>query len=304
MPGFMQESLLARQKYKDKTKNETPFGAIVKKVSKSVISLVMVVIIAISAAACGTDKKDVRISTQIVANYDEQDQQTRNNIVNRLERFSNNDGTYKSFLYSSMFPEDQFVLEDNEVAMLQNLQNLYDQSLAALVYLQDASIDKANGNEDSAQKKISKAESILTAINSHDILFKSNREQEMWQGETFWVGIAATQYKLVTGGSTKFDSLIKKVDNQVELEYIGSGFFYGKNNVTWASTEHQLDAIAYYTLKIYCDEKYGTSVDFNVYNRLRKICKYLRDMMYDEENKTFYRGHYDTYHVLDTMVQT
>ena len=299
MPEFMQEMLLSKQQSSD---NRKKFS--LKNLMKRIVSAILVIALTISVTACSLKKNETpieyRYSPQIYYTLDD-GTEFGDEILNELQHFeTGEEGVYNSFLYSGMSPENTRFLTKQEINIISNQQNLYDQALVALMFIQQAQI--AEENDDVYRKEIllENAASILSAIDSHDVLYKSNLEQLIVTGEILWVGIAATQYKLVTGGSDQFDNLIAKVDKHINMFYRNAGFIYGRADENWVSTEHILDAIAYYNLKLYCDNKYGNSVDFNVQTRLKSLSSYLYKELYDKENLTFYRGRNDNYYVLDT----
>ena len=297
MPEFMQRGLLNRQQEEDTNKEFK-----LKKVITKIVAFILVVALTISLIACNVKKQEevnYRYSPQIsyttiVNNESAED------VLREVQDFYAGQGAYNSFLFDTMSFQNTEFLTKQEVNIISNQQNLYDQALVALMYIQQAQIAKEDGDETKMNSMLAKAEEILSAIDSQPVLYKSNIEQIIVTGENLWVGIAATQYKLVTGGSDKFDGLIAKVDKHIDMFYRNAGFIYGRADENWVSTEHILDAIAYYNLKLYCDNKYGSSVSFNVQNRLKALSSYLYKELYDKENSTFYRGRNDNYYVLDT----
>ena len=298
MPEFMQKNLLSKQQRLDNIKRKLDVKSLVKKI----VSLILVIALTVSLTACSVHQKEdvyYRYSPQIIAPIDTSFY-SEYNFVGKLQDFYTGNGTYNSFDFDSMSEGNKEGLTKQEKNIIMNQKNLYDQALVALMFLQQAQIAKENGDLELYSSMLSKTEEILSAIDAQAVLYKSNLERFIVVGEILWVGIAATQYKLVTNGDTKFDNLIEKVDKHINMFYRSKGFIYGRAGQNWVSTEHILDAIAYYNLKLYCDKQYGDSVDFNVQTRLQSLCSYLYKELYDKENLTFYRGRSDKYYVLDT----
>ena len=297
MPEAMQKAMLNKQQQKD---TEKKFS--LKSVITKIVSFILAIALAISLISCSIKKGEeinYRYSPQI--SYSQvQDVEFNEEILRELQDFSSGPGTYHSFLYDTMSFQNTEFLTKQEINQITNQENLYDQALVALMYIQQAQMAKENGDITKMNDMLAKAAEVLSAIDSEDVLYKSNLEQHIVTGEILWVGIAATQYKLVSDGSTQFDDLIAKVDKHINMFYRSAGFIYGRADENWVSTEHILDAIAYYNLKLYCDNKYGNSVDFNIQNRLKALSSYLYKELYDKEKLVFYRGRGDNYYVLDT----
>ena len=279
MPGFMQEGLLAAQEQKDKPAPKTPFGEILKRVSKTVITIVMALVIAISTVACGSVKNEPIEKPAIILSTEQQNFNREVSLY--LDEFYDSDGKYNSFIYDNMNTDNTYIN-----TYLISLQNLYDQSLAALSYMQIGEIEKA--------------EQIFDAIKNDDTYYKSNKEGVRQLGEIVWVGIAVSQYKILQEkqglDSSKYDEILDFVDDYMRRCRNVDGGYTGQTNVSWISTEHMWDVIAYLNLKTQFDDSEI------VKNQLLASAKYIYNNLYDEENGVFIRGHNDYGYVMDASV--
>ncbi len=286
MPGFMQEGLLAAEKkQKSKTKAPKTTRKIVANIVKKVIALVFALTVVLNMTACRMKDKNDGI------NYITEQQLTDTNIdfngtvYDNLQSFANGKGRYKSFLYENMPVQYQNEVKFSDLYILQNLENLYDQALAAISYMQIG--------------RFPEAEAILGNINSNGDLYKSNlyEESKVVTGEAVWVGIAAMQYKLTSEEDNgRFDSLIEKVDNYLKTVAKEDGSYYGEHAESYVSTEHVLDAIAYWNLKLIDNPE-----DLYAKDRLEKGLNFLYTKVYNGQQHYFYRGVEDGEKVLDVQ---
>lgn len=248
------------------------------KIFRKVLTLVLVFAMTISIAACGLrDDIDNEPTYPTEIELTQENKDFNNQISEYLDSFYVGNGQYRSFLYEKMpeFYKNNTVNKDT----LRNIENLYDQSLVALSYMQMGQLEEAD--------------KVLGAINNSDYLYKSNVEYQQTTGEIVWVGIAAVQYKLLTG-STKYDSLITKVDDHLNRVRKYDGSYYGELVYSWISTEHMLDVVAYYNLKTLYDDS------DEVKTRLEQAANYLYENLYNEQDGAFRRGFEDEHYVLDT----
>lgn len=247
------------------------------KIAREVITLVLTFAMILSMTACGlnADINEPTYPTEIQLTQENKD--FNDQMLDYLDEFYVGNGQYRSFLYDKMpeFYKNNTVNKDT----LRNIENLYDQSLVALSYMQMGQLEEAD--------------KVLGAINNSDYLYKSNMEYQQSTGEIVWVGIAAVQYKLLTG-STKYDGLITKVDDHLNRVRKYDGSYYGELVYSWISTEHMLDIVAYYNLKTLYDDS------DEVKTRLEQAANYLYESLYNEQDGTFRRGFEDEHYVLDT----
>ncbi|MDD3053114.1 MAG: hypothetical protein PHG84_01775 [Endomicrobiaceae bacterium] len=288
MPETMQSALLEKEQNNNLNtsakKDKQSFGQIVQKTMRTIVLPLLLIFIMLSSTACSifTDQNDPTSQVQIgqTITLTDSEKQFQENIEEQLEDYYAGNGGYKSFIYEDMSSENQSVLSFDQRLALQKLQNLYDQSLVALSYMQMGEIDEA--------------EKVLTAINGNKVLYKSNLEDIQSTGEVIWVGIAAEQYKILTG-SDKFDDLIARVDKFLySVSVQGGGYVGQKGNALWVSTEHILDVIAYYNLKTVYDSSDETK------QKLTESSQYLYNNLYIESEGRFRRGFEDNNSVLDT----
>nr|MCR4663592.1 hypothetical protein [Endomicrobiaceae bacterium] len=282
MPDFMQKALESRQMDKDLLEKKKKSKRILGKMAAFFLS----VLIMFNLSGCSNRRRGTFIYEpyQIQEISVTEEQQEFNDTVSEvLSNHYVGNGAYKSFLYNDTigaFGDDRYALI--------NLENLYDQSLAALSYMQIGDVEKAS--------------EILHAINATPFLSISNLEGSVQKtGEVVWVGIAAVQYRLLTGDSS-IDSLIGKVDSYLEKNRARDGdeyFYWGGNVGHFVSTEHYFDILSYFNLKslLYSDKESEEAV----YNEelLKEAAEYIYNNLYDEQTQTFGRGLDDDFQVLD-----
>ncbi|MFA6913805.1 MAG: hypothetical protein WCQ83_01230 [Endomicrobiia bacterium] len=286
MPETMQSALLEKEQNNNLNtsakKDKQSFGQIVQKTMRTIVLPLLLIFIMLSSTACSliNTNSNQTHGTEIVQLTDTQEQY-QDYIQEQLEDFaaSESKGVYNSFIYSQMSEADKSKMTVEERETIENIENLYDQALVALSYMQMGEIEKA--------------EEVLLAINNEQILFKSNLEQQQVTGEVIWVGIAAVQYKILTG-SDNFDNLIQRVDNYLDkLKTSTKGGYFGTYGQSWISTEHVIDAIAYYNLKTV----YDSSDELK--QKLTDSSKYLYEKLYIAEEGRLKRGNGDRFAVLD-----
>lgn len=301
MPGFMQKALLTKETKKYQPTQGSIGRAIIKSVTKA-IQIVLLVVMLFNTTACNLTKgEDTQWQNPAIVLTDERLEMIEDEMKT-LQKFDsskiveNNKYPYLSFDYFTMTDDDKATLSTvaNE-DLLAGLTNLYDQSLVIMRLLQIG--------------EIKKAEEMLVYF-SNGALFKSNYENYEVTGEVVWMGIAAVQYKLLTG-SNNFDDLISKVDKYLQevadarydrfSNMNGYTFYYTKNGAYHysqeknapISTEHQLDVLVYFNLRT----QYNQSDEMKV--ELLKTADYIYNNLYDKENNYFYRGYNDKFSVLD-----
>jgi len=127
-------------------------------------------------------------------------------------------------------------------ASLQDKAFTYDQALAALVFL-------VNGLPDRASAVLSFfAERRETPFfNAYDAAFKSPSESEIRTGPSIWIGIAAVQYE-ARFHSGRYIGLARRIGDWVIRFQDSEGGLPGGPRDKWYSTEHNLDAYAFFTM--------------------------------------------------------
>ena len=194
MPDFMQKALVSKQSTKDLTKGKK------SSIKGRIIALILALLLTFNLTGCKMKEETIPSYEPYVIEtvYLSSPQKTFNDsVANVLSKHYVGNGAYKSFIYS----EDVPAVADDKYTLI-NLENLYDQALAALSYMQLGDVEKA-------------AE-ILNAIDEDSFMSISNIETSVQKtGEVVWVGIAAIQYKLLTG-DTNLDGLIEKVYSYLE----------------------------------------------------------------------------------------
>lgn len=286
MPETMQNALLNKENNNNNSgTSKKSFGKTISNAIRTVILPILLIIIMLSSTGCSifnnsdnTPTPSVQIEQTIdLTDSEEQFQQT---IENQLLDYYAGNGAYKSFIYESMSNSDKSGLTKDQITAIKELENLYDQSLVALSYMQ--------------MGEIAKAESVLSAIKNSEYLYKSNLEQKSVTGEVAWVGIAVMQYKILTGND-QFDDLLRTVENDLAFASVTDGKYLGSPLESWVSTEHILDIIAYYNLKLQFDES-----DADAKTKLTEAAGYLYNTLYIKEEGRFRRGENDNFSVLDT----
>lgn len=288
MPEVMQNALLNKENNNNPGASKKPKQSLGKTISnaiRTVILPILLVIVMLSSTGCSIFNNSNNTPTppvqiEQVIDLTSSEKQFQENIEQQLDKYYAGNGSFKSFLYENMSDSNKSGLTKDQITALQNLQNLYDQSLAALSYMQ--------------MGEIAKAESILCSIRNGVNMYKSNLEQKQVTGEIVWVGIAIMQYKLLTG-SDRFDDLLEKVELQLIFVEGDKGAYSGTPKESWLSTEHALDIIAYYNLKLQFDAS-----DEKAKTKLTDASSFLYNNLYIKEEGRFKRGRDDNFSVLDT----
>lgn len=250
MPDFMQKALLSKQTGKDLVNKNKNSKKILTKLGAIILS------IAIMFNLTGCASKEELEPTLFPSSITEIIEYTEDS-EGIMSLFGSDKG-YLAYLPSYMTKEDLAEWSNRDLYYVDGLVNTFDQANAAIVYLKMGDSDKAreclqtvikNNCKEYELRRISGRKERLYKI------FKSNRESGEILGEIVWVGLAAVQYKLATG-SDEFDTLIKSVDEYLVSRECVKGIGYYMGNATmyftsggYSSSEHQLDIMAYFTLK-------------------------------------------------------
>jgi len=281
MPDFMQKALKSKQISDEIVSKSNKSKRIIGKITALLLSLVIL----FNLSACSFIKGETTFEPYKIEEISVSSRQKvfNDGVAEVLSDHYVGNGTYKSFLFNNnvgAFADDRYALI--------NLENLYDQSLAALSYMQIGDVEKAS--------------EILNAINAKPFLSVSNLETNIQKtGEVVWVGIAAVQYKLLTGDSS-VDSLIERVDTYLEKNHAQdvNGYFYWGGNVgRFVSTEHYFDILSYFNLKSLLYEDKESEEAQNNEILLKEVADYIYYNLYNEDTKTLNRGLNDDFQVLD-----
>lgn len=252
MPEFMQRALASRQATID-DKNKRSLS---KKILSKIFALIITVALLFNMTGCNIKQQETLPNETLPASTIEIDNYTEE-VENVMAMFQSGQGYY-AYLPSFMTQDEKSEWGNKDLYYVDGLINTFDQANAAILYLKMGENEKAR-------------EVLLTMINNnfkeYEItrvsgrketlyrIYKSNRESGEILGEIVWVGLAAVQYKLATG-SNEFDNLIKTVDEYlVSRECVeGAGYYMGSSVMYftsggYSSSEHQLDIMAYFTLK-------------------------------------------------------
>lgn len=235
------------EKKLSKTVKKKPSKIVISVLTK-VISFIMIISSMVYLVSCSTQKPTQAPYKEIVEYINDSD-------IN-FSKFLSDTGYLAYFNAETYLSREEISRLNNEDRdYLNNLVNTYDQALVSISYLKMGKIQKARDALLLIQNNLATSYNLTYSSGRDQILYtiyNSNKEGEGKTGEIVWAGLAALQYKLVTG-SNEFDNLIISVDRylgdrKVSDCYVGTS---NKNlaNGGWASSEHQLDIIAYFTLK-------------------------------------------------------
>jgi len=279
---------IVEQAKTEDTEKTSFFKRQVDNVSKRVISVVLALVMILSMTACSTVRNDddyIRPSytQQQIVNYVDQ-------AVDNILYFKDPD-TYDFFSYNvdGMSQEDIDEWYSREFNNLSTLKNTYDQSLVVITLLKLGETEKAD-------KVLNEIYEFYKFKNK---IYKSNQEHFEITGEIIWVGLAAVQYKLVTG-SDKYDELISVVDKYLVDRKTNHGSIYGSEATVvggYVSTEHMLDAIAYLNLKTLLPDNDNIEEDKKM---LLEIATFTNKYLIENSNNII-RGDADYSSALDTF---
>ncbi len=249
MPDFMQKALQSKQIGKDLAKK-----SLRKSILSKVLALILTVAIMFSLTGC---KSNVDYPSTLTPASITEMVEYRESSEEVMDMFSSDKG-YLAYLPSYMTEEELAEWSHKDFYYVDGLVNTYDQAHAAIVYLKMGETEKARKALLAVQENNCTQYEIRRISGRKENLYriyKSNREAGEILGEIVWVGLAAVQYKLVTG-SDEFDTLIKSVDEYLlSRECVkGAGYYMGSGNMYftnggYSSAEHQVDIMAYFTLK-------------------------------------------------------
>lgn len=264
MPDFMQKALVSKQKginWLNRLKKS-------KRIATRVGSFLLAVALMLSLSGCKQEEPITEPPT-ITPTSAAQLLEYTSEYEEVMSMFESENGYY-AYLPSYMTEEEIAQWSNGDFYYVKELVNTFDQAQASIVFLKMGDTEKArqclltlidkNCVEYSIRRSSGRTEYLYR-------IYKSNKEGSEILGEIVWTGLAAVQYKLATG-SDEFDQLIKSVDEYLKnREYSdGAGFYMGSSNMYtsnggYSSSEHQLDIMAYLTLKsLLPDEEWETII--------------------------------------------
>lgn len=168
----------------------------------------------------------------------------------------------------------------------------YDQSLAAQVFLLSGDFKRASNilefYRDRAKRKSGGFANAYNAVSSNPV------EDTIHTGPTLWIGIAAAQYTRITGDKD-FLGLAREVADWAISLKDPEGGIRGGPEVTWYSTEHNLDAYALFNIlyDLTKDDRYRKERDGTL--------KWIKDNTYSRKDGAMKRGKGDATIATDTL---
>jgi hypothetical protein len=169
----------------------------------------------------------------------------------------------------------------------------YDQSLLIQAYTIFADFERAKMILDFFKQKAERTDGLF--LNAYYVNDGNVAEYMVHCGPNIWMGIAVLQYTRETGDST-YLSLAEDIAKGIM--YIQNkdkeGGIRGGPNVTWYSTEHNLDAYAFFNMlfRVTRKEKYAEARD--------KVATWLVSHTYDKLDIPIARGKGDSTIATDT----
>ncbi|MEE8359978.1 MAG: hypothetical protein V3S04_03525, partial [Candidatus Omnitrophota bacterium] len=178
-------------------------------------------------------------------------------------------------------------------AFLKDVAFIYDQSLAAQAFLLYGDSESAEDILDFFKYKASKRRGAF--VNAYDVNVGSIVEHDVHTGPNTWIGIAAIQHMDMVG-TRDYLPMAKSIgDWLIKLQNDDKdGGLRGGPNETWYSTEHNLDAYAFFTMlhKKTGDDKYKRAA--------RKVLGWIKDNAFTDTGR-INRGKGDATIATDTF---
>ncbi len=177
---------------------------------------------------------------------------------------------------------------DGDVA---NLAFTYDQALAAIAYTEFSNFQSARKILDFFDKKAKRQEGRF--FNAYSVTDTEPAEYIVHSGPNIWLGIAIMQYTQKTKDQ-KYLALAQDIAMAIiELQDIDGGISGGPN-LTWYSTEHNLDAYAFFNMF----SKITGKLEYQ--NAANKILNWLVKYTYGRQDIPVKRGKGDSTIATDT----
>ena len=170
----------------------------------------------------------------------------------------------------------------------------YDQALVAQVFLISEDMKRAEIILDFFKNKAAKQSGGF--VNAYGVNNGAVSEPIVHCGPNIWIGLSFMQH-MATSGSDKYLGLAKEIADwtiDIQNEDAGGGI-KGGPEMTWFSTEHNLDAYAFFTMiaKETGMQKYKDAAE--------KSLKWLKDNAYTGQEGRIYRGKGDSTIATDTF---
>ncbi|UCG35476.1 MAG: PilZ domain-containing protein [Candidatus Omnitrophota bacterium] len=165
----------------------------------------------------------------------------------------------------------------------------YDQALATIVFLVAGDIQRAEKILDFYARQLRKGQPIYNAYYTQGSVF----EYVVHSGPNAWLGVAALNHAKMTGNK-KYLSIARKVGEFLFKMMDDEGGIKGGPKVSWYSTEHNLDAYAFFTLyyELTGDHRYGDAAS--------KIKSWISRHTYTRRGPPINRGKGDATIATDT----
>ena len=165
----------------------------------------------------------------------------------------------------------------------------YDQALATIVFLVVGDIERAEKILDFYDRQIRRGSPIYNSYHTQGGVF----EYVIHSGPNAWIGLAALNYAKITNNK-KYLSIAKKVSEFLLKMMDDEGGIKGGPTITWYSTEHNLDAYAFFKLyyEVTGESKYGDAAS--------KIKSWISRHTYTRRGPPVHRGKGDATIATDT----
>jgi hypothetical protein len=177
--------------------------------------------------------------------------------------------------------------------LLKNMAFTYDQSLAAQAFLLYGDVDNAEDILNFFKYNAPRRKGIF--VNAYDVNTGTVAETEIHVGPNIWLGIAFMQHIDMVGSNEYLNTAKDIADWVIKIQSEDQdGGIRGGPNVTWFSTEHNLDAYAFFTML-------AKKTDMDKYKRAAdKALKWIKRNAFTESGR-IYRGKGDATIATDTF---
>ena len=164
----------------------------------------------------------------------------------------------------------------------------YDQALASIVFLISGDVKRADKILDFYLKQIRKGQIYNAYFTQGDVF-----EYVIHSGPNAWVGLAALCYTKSTG-DRKYLSIARKVGDVLLSMMDSEGGVIGGPSVSWYSTEHNLDAYAFFNLF------YQITGERRYQEASRRVKEWIKRYSYTQYGPPVKRGKGDSTIATDT----
>ncbi len=177
-------------------------------------------------------------------------------------------------------------------ASLEDWAFTYDQALACQTFLLFNDLEHAEAILSFYDTRAVRQEGAF--LNAYDTVDGSPKENVVRAGPNIWIGIAALQYEHLTKDG-RFLSLARRIGDWVLTQSDAEGGVRGGPDVQWFSTEHNLDAYAFFSL-LYRETKHPS------YREGRdRTLEWIRKYAYTAKERRMQRGKGDATIATDTF---